>query len=123
MLGHDNRRQDGRTTRARHHHRPVAGAPPPGTGATYLGPGDVFRFLVTGAETGSAYFALEAIVAPGGGPPPHIHCYEDETFYILGGECRLLLADEWITAGVGDFINVPRGTCTASTTRAPRPCA
>ncbi|MQA75514.1 MAG: cupin domain-containing protein [Solirubrobacterales bacterium] len=28
----------------------------------------------------------------------------------LEGECRLLLADEWITAGVGDFINVPRGT-------------
>jgi quercetin dioxygenase-like cupin family protein len=47
---------------------------------------------------------------PGGGPPPHIHRYEDETFYILEGECRLLLADEWITAGVGDFINVPRGT-------------
>jgi quercetin dioxygenase-like cupin family protein len=47
---------------------------------------------------------------PGGGPPPHIHRYEDETFYILEGECRILLADEWITAGVGDFINVPRGT-------------
>jgi quercetin dioxygenase-like cupin family protein len=35
---------------------------------------------------------------------------EDETFYILEGECRLLLADEWMTASVGDFINVPRGT-------------
>jgi quercetin dioxygenase-like cupin family protein len=81
-----------------------------GTGAMYLGPGDVYRFLVTGAETGGAYFAMEAIVAPGGGPPPHIHRHEDETFYILEGECRLLLADEWITAGVGDFINVPRGT-------------
>jgi quercetin dioxygenase-like cupin family protein len=53
---------------------------------------------------------MEAIVAPGGGPPPHIHRYEDETFYILEGECRLLLDDEWITAGVGDFIHVPRGT-------------
>ena len=83
---------------------------PAGTGATYLGPGDIYRFLVTGAETDGAYFAMEAIVAPGGGPPPHIHRYEDETFYILEGECRVLLADEWITAGVGDFINVPRGT-------------
>jgi quercetin dioxygenase-like cupin family protein len=82
---------------------------PAGAGATYLGPGDVYRFLVTGAETGGAYFAMEAIVAPGGGPPPHIHRYEDETFYVLEGECRVLLADEWITAGVGDFINVPRG--------------
>ena len=83
---------------------------PAGTGATYLGPGDVYRFLVTGAETGGAYFAMEATVAPGGGPPPHIHRFEDETFYILEGECRLLLADEWTTAGVGDFITVPRGT-------------
>jgi hypothetical protein len=26
--------------------------------------------------------------------------------YILEGDGRILLADEWITAGVGDFINV-----------------
>jgi quercetin dioxygenase-like cupin family protein len=83
---------------------------PAGTGAAYLGPGDSYRFLVTGAETGGAYFAMEATVPPGGGPPPHIHRHEDETFYILAGECRVLLADEWITADAGDFINVPRGT-------------
>lgn len=82
---------------------------PAGTGATYLGPGDVYRFLVTGAETGGAYFAMEAIVPPGGGPPPHIHRYEDETFYVLEGECDFLLGDRWLTAGVGDFVNVPRG--------------
>ena len=81
-----------------------------GTGAMFLGPGDLYRFLVTGAETGGAYFAMEAIVAPGGGPPPHIHRHEDEMFYIVEGECGLLLGEEWITAGVGDFVNVPRGT-------------
>jgi quercetin dioxygenase-like cupin family protein len=80
-----------------------------GTGATYIGPGDLYRFLITGAETGGAYFAMEAIVPPGGGPPPHIHHREDETFYIVEGECGLLLGDEWITAGAGDFVNVPRG--------------
>ena len=82
---------------------------PAGTGATYLGPGDVYRFLVSGAESGGAYFAMEAIVPPGGGPPPHIHRYEDETFCILEGECDFRLGDSWVTAGVGDFINVPRG--------------
>lgn len=45
---------------------------------------------------------MKAIVAPDGGPPPHTHRYEDETFYILEGECGLLLADEWITAGVAE---------------------
>jgi quercetin dioxygenase-like cupin family protein len=81
-----------------------------GTGAMYLGPGDVYRFLVTGAHTAGAYFAMEAIVAPGGGPPPHIHRHEDETFYVVEGECGILLGEEWITADVGDFVNVPRGT-------------
>ena len=83
---------------------------PAGTGATYVGPGDLYRFLVTGAETGGAYFAMEAIVPPGGGPPPHIHRREDETFYVVEGECSILLGEESVTAGVGDFVNVPRGT-------------
>ena len=82
---------------------------PAGSGATFLGPGDVYRFLVTGAESGGAYFAMEAYVPPGGGPPPHIHRNEDETFYIVEGSCDFLLGDETITGGPGDFVNVPRG--------------
>ena len=82
---------------------------PAGTGATFLGPGDVYRFLVTGAESGGAYFAMEAFVPPGGGPPPHIHRNEDETFYIVEGRIEFLLGDEVVTGGTGDFVNVPRG--------------
>jgi quercetin dioxygenase-like cupin family protein len=85
-------------------HRPVDG------GDMYYGPGDLYRFLVTGAETGGAYFAMEAIVPPGGGPPPHIHRNEDETFYVLDGRCDFRLGDEIIAAGAGDFVNVPRGS-------------
>jgi quercetin dioxygenase-like cupin family protein len=66
---------------------------PTDAGATYYGPGDVYSFLVTGAETGGAYFAMEAIVPPGGGPPPHIHTHEDETFYVVEGRCEFLLGD------------------------------
>jgi quercetin dioxygenase-like cupin family protein len=82
---------------------------PAGSGATFLGPGDVYRFLVTGAESGGAYFAMEAFVPPGGGPPPHIHRNEDETFYIVEGRCDFLFGDETIAGGPGDFVNVPRG--------------
>ncbi|HET7727893.1 MAG TPA: quercetin 2,3-dioxygenase [Candidatus Limnocylindrales bacterium] len=91
-------------TEARLFHRPVA------TGPAYWGPGDHYTFLVTGEESGGAYFAMEALVPPGGGPPPHIHRREDETFYLLEGEIRFRLGDETITAGPGDFVNVPRGT-------------
>ena len=85
-------------------HRPVA------TGPAFWGPGDHYTFLVTGEESGGAYFALEALVPPGGGPPPHIHTREDETFYILDGEIEILLGDRTVMAGPSDFVNIPRGT-------------
>ena len=85
-------------------HRPVD------TGRSYWGPGDRYTFLVTGEESGGAYFAMEAFVPPGGGPPPHIHSREEETFYVLDGQIEFLLGDKTITAGPGDFVNVPRGT-------------
>ena len=85
-------------------HRPAA------TGPAYWGPGDHYTFLVTGEESDGAYFAMEALVPPGGGPPPHIHSREDETFYLLEGEIEFRLGDDTLTAGPGDFVNVPRGT-------------
>ena len=85
-------------------HRPAE------SGQAYWGPGDHYRFLVTGDESGGAYFAMEALVPPGGGPPPHVHSREDETFYVLEGELEFLLGDELVTAGPGAFVNVPRGT-------------
>jgi quercetin dioxygenase-like cupin family protein len=82
---------------------------PSQTGHSFWGPADVYTFLVTGEESNGAYFAMEAIVPPGGGPPPHIHTLEDETFYVLEGECTFRLDDEVVTAGPGDFVNIPRG--------------
>lgn len=81
-----------------------------GTGRTWWGPGDLYTFLVTGAESGGSYFAMEALVPPGGGPPPHIHRNEDETFYLIEGDCTFRLGDDTVLAGPGDFVNVPRGT-------------
>ena len=83
---------------------------PAGSGRMYWGPGDLYTFLVTGEETGGAYFAMEALVPPGGGPPPHIHTNEDETFYVLEGDVTFRLGDEQVSAGPGDFVHVPRGT-------------
>jgi quercetin dioxygenase-like cupin family protein len=82
---------------------------PAGTARMYWGPGDLYRFLVTGEETGGAYFAMEALVPPGGGPPPHVHTNEDETFYVLEGAVTFRLGDETVLAGPGDFVHVPRG--------------
>src|SRR5436190_21270809 len=81
-----------------------------GTGRAYWGPGDHYTFLVTGEESGGAYFAMEALVPPGGGPPPHTHTREDETFYLLDGQVEFMLGENIVVAGPGDFVNVPRGT-------------
>jgi quercetin dioxygenase-like cupin family protein len=83
---------------------------PSSEGLAFWGPGDSYRFLVTSAESGGAYLAMEAIVAPGGGPSPHIHRNEDETFYVLDGDVEFLLGDRIVTGRPGDFVNVPRGT-------------
>jgi mannose-6-phosphate isomerase-like protein (cupin superfamily) len=98
-------------------HRPTE------TGATYVGPGDLYRFLVTGDDTGGAYFAMEAIVPPGGGPPPHIHRREDETFYVVEGQCAILLGEDWITAAPATSSTSRAARCTASKTKAPTRCA
>jgi quercetin dioxygenase-like cupin family protein len=67
---------------------------------------------------------MEALVPPGGGPPPHTHSGEDETFYLLEGEIEFLLGEARITAGPGDFVNVPRGTvhCFRNPARRRLPC-
>ncbi len=57
---------------------PLMSAPKPfflpaGTGPAVWGPGDLYTLLVTGAQTNNAYFQFEALVPPGGGPPPHLH--------------------------------------------------
>ena len=55
-------------------------------GRTVAVVGDVYRFLATGEDTNGRYALCEAIVTPGGGPPPHVHSREEEGFYVLEGE-------------------------------------
>ncbi|MGD9647673.1 MAG: cupin domain-containing protein [Pirellulales bacterium] len=71
--------------------------------------GDLYRFLATGAETGGAYALWEAKVLPGGGPPPHTHSREEESFYVLDGEVTFYVGDERLVAAAGTFINMPIG--------------
>jgi len=76
----------------------------------YCGPGDRVSFLATGAVTHGSCFIIEGLAAPGGGPPPHLHHYEDESFYMLEGNITFQAGGQTIHAKPGDFIHVPRGT-------------
>ena len=81
----------------------------PGQGRTIAVVGDVYRFLATGEDTNGKYAMWEAIVPPGGGPPPHVHSREEEGFYILEGEITFQIGDERIVATAGVFANMPVG--------------
>ncbi len=83
---------------------------PTGTAPAVWGPGDLYSLLVTGEETNNAFFQFEAIVPKGGGPPPHVHSREDESFYIVSGRLEILLGDKTYQAKRGDFVYIPRGT-------------
>ena len=82
----------------------------PADGRTIAVVGDVYRFLVTGEDTNGKYAMWEAIVPPGGGPPPHVHSREEEGFYILEGEITFQIGDERVVATAGMFANMPVGT-------------
>jgi quercetin dioxygenase-like cupin family protein len=80
------------------------------TGELYWGPGDSYRFLVTGEESNGSYFILDCLVGPGGGPPPHRHRREEESFYLLEGELTVTMEDRTLQMKAGDFVHFPRGT-------------
>jgi quercetin dioxygenase-like cupin family protein len=81
----------------------------PDKGRTVAIVGDVYRFLATGDDTGGKYAMFEALVPPGGGPPPHVHQREVEGFYVLDGEITFTVNVEKFVAGVGTFANMPVG--------------
>jgi len=82
----------------------------PNEGQTVAIVGDVYRFMATGDDTDGKYAMFEAVVRPGGGPPPHIHSREEESFYVLEGEITFQVGDDRIVAKAGTFANMPVGS-------------
>jgi quercetin dioxygenase-like cupin family protein len=82
----------------------------PTEGRTIAVVGDVYRFLATGDDTNGKYAMWEAILPPGGGPPPHVHSREEEGFYVLEGEITLQVGEKRFVATAGMFVNMPVGT-------------
>ncbi len=64
---------------------------------------------IHGRDTGGVVSVVESHDVPGGGPPPHIHRNEDETFQILEGEYEWTVGGETFVATKGTTIFAPRG--------------
>ena len=64
---------------------------------------------IHGRDTGGVVSAVESHDVSGGGPPPHIHHREDETFQVLEGEYEFAVAGKTFVAQKGATIFAPRG--------------
>jgi quercetin dioxygenase-like cupin family protein len=72
--------------------------------------GEPVEVLIPGEATGGLSTTLTQTSPPGGGPPPHSHTYEDETFYVLEGEYEFLADGQWQKAEHGRAILAKRGS-------------
>ncbi|WP_405059531.1 cupin domain-containing protein [Kribbella sp. NBC_01505] len=82
---------------------------PSGTGPTVWAAGDIYTIKARADQTHGGFGLIEATVPAGGGPPPHAHPDEEETFYLLSGELEFLDGEETFLAKAGDFVHIPRG--------------
>lgn len=71
--------------------------------------GTAMLLRVHGRDTGGVLSVVETHDVPAGGPPPHIHHREDETFQVLEGAYEFSVAGETIAAKAGTTLFAPRG--------------
>jgi quercetin dioxygenase-like cupin family protein len=104
---------------------PVAFANAPGTAPTqspHVVPGgedclgethsrgySTILFKVLPRETSSGLFVIEHKNLVKGGPPLHIHPYQEEYFYVIEGEVRFAVGGQRLTLRAGDSVLGPRG--------------
>jgi quercetin dioxygenase-like cupin family protein len=70
-------------------------------------PGVTIRWVIDEKNDGAPNYALRVIeVQPGGHTPKHTHPYEHEN-YVVEGQGRVLLGDEWHAVSVGSVVFVP----------------
>jgi len=71
--------------------------------------GEEVTILLDCERTGGALTMWTEITPRGGGPPPHYHLNDDESFHVLEGRVAFLLSGEWHEVGPGGAAFMPRG--------------
>ncbi|MGL4620501.1 MAG: cupin domain-containing protein [Chroococcidiopsis sp.] len=81
--------------------------------------GNVMSFLARGEDTGGRFALMEAQAKPGNEPPPHLHEWEHETFYVLEGAMEVYCEDKVLMAHPGEVVFIPQGKPHAFYIRSP----
>lgn len=79
-----------------------------GEGAGVRLAGQPLVFLVTGAHTKHTSM-FDWTVAPGFSTGLHVHAVQEETFYVLDGQCQWQVGEEQVNAGPGTYVFIPPG--------------
>ena len=82
--------------------------------------GNLTTNLAEKRDTNGAFFLVEAMLAPGSEPPPHVHTREDELFYVLEGEFDVYIGKEAFKVETGECVFLPRFKPHAFVIRSPR---
>lgn len=80
----------------------------PGEGKSVIMKGDPLAFLVTGEATRHTSM-FEWVITPGFATGMHVHKVQEETFYVLDGECEWFIGEERVRATRGTFVFIPPG--------------
>ena len=71
--------------------------------------GQPMAFLVTGNDTRHTSM-FRWTISPGFATGLHVHRVQEETFYVLEGECRWQIGDRVVFAVPGTYVFIPPGT-------------
>jgi mannose-6-phosphate isomerase-like protein (cupin superfamily) len=71
--------------------------------------GELITLKMVESDTDGAFALIEEVTPPQGGPPPHMHTREDETFYVLEGELEFVVGGRALSATAGSVVYGPRG--------------
>lgn len=80
----------------------------PGEGKQVPLAGKPLVFLVTGQDTRHTSM-FDWTLPAGFSTGTHVHRVQEETFYVLEGECEWQIGDELINAAVGTYVFIPPG--------------
>src|SRR5882757_6315902 len=62
-----------------------------------------------GSETDGRFALMEFRTKAGNEPPPHIHEWEHEVYFVLEGQMCFYCENKTLDIGVGDFVFLPQG--------------
>jgi len=82
--------------------------------------GNLVTNLAEKKDTNGAFLLIEATLAPGTEPPPHVHTREDELFYVLEGKFDVYVGEKAFDVKAGECVFMPRFKPHAFVIRSPR---